>query len=253
MLGRRTRRVEVKEGRRRRTVERLCPWAARVAALLDKDYRLLTIARALLRFPVKAQRLKDARDQLIRAYLDRNMALIRRIGRRYAPPEADPDAVDHVARIAAARSIDRFDPLKGTAWSTYAAYWIRQQVQRDPDLRAPGQVRQVQARAALQKVADAGGDLPAAARERGLTEAEAANLLGSARAVPLEEDHLIDAPDFALHIDLASLLMTLDPREIEALEALAGGLETPEGLAAAAKGREVLRSRGVTSLEGLLA
>lgn len=71
---------------------------------------------------------EEARQRLIEA----NLRLVVYIAKRYAR-RGDPDFLLDLIQegnLGLFRAVERFDPERGTRFSTYASYWIRQAIQR---------------------------------------------------------------------------------------------------------------------------
>lgn len=71
----------------------------------------------------------EARQRLIEA----NLRLVVYLAKRAVSKGGDPDALLDLVQegnLGLFRAVDRFDPKRGTRFSTYAAYWIRQAIQR---------------------------------------------------------------------------------------------------------------------------
>jgi RNA polymerase sigma factor (sigma-70 family) len=67
-----------------------------------------------------------ARETLMR----RNLRLVQHIALRCPSPAAEPEDLFQEGVIGLLRAIDRFDPKRGTRFSTYAIWWIRNFVWR---------------------------------------------------------------------------------------------------------------------------
>jgi RNA polymerase primary sigma factor len=67
-----------------------------------------------------------ARDQLIRA----NLRLVVAIARRYTSHQVGLDDLIEEGNLGLLRAVETFDPERGTRFSTYAAFWIRQSIRR---------------------------------------------------------------------------------------------------------------------------
>lgn len=71
---------------------------------------------------------EEARQRLVAA----NLRLVVYLAKR-SVPRGDPDLLLDLIQegnLGLFRAVERFDPKRGTRFSTYAAYWIRQAVQR---------------------------------------------------------------------------------------------------------------------------
>lgn len=71
---------------------------------------------------------EEARQQLIEA----NLRLVVHVAKRYARRRAPEELLDLIqeGNLGLFRAVARFDPTRGTRFSTYATYWIRQAIQR---------------------------------------------------------------------------------------------------------------------------
>ncbi|WP_071674793.1 sigma-70 family RNA polymerase sigma factor [Nioella nitratireducens] len=68
----------------------------------------------------------DARNKLVAAFMPLAMATARRYTKGNQPPDAD---LVQQAQIGLIKAADRFDPDKGFRFSTYAAWWLRAEIQ----------------------------------------------------------------------------------------------------------------------------
>lgn len=78
----------------------------------------------------KIQNKKDdqAREQMMKA----NLRLVVNVAKRYVPSN-DPDALMDLIQegnVGLMRAVDRFEPGRGTRFSTYGVYWIKQAILR---------------------------------------------------------------------------------------------------------------------------
>ena len=72
---------------------------------------------------------KDAKEQLI----IHNMRLVKKVAYRYIPSGIDFEDLVQEGVIGLNNAIDRFDPDRDFAFSTYATHWIRQAIKRYAD------------------------------------------------------------------------------------------------------------------------
>ena len=164
---------------------------------------------------------KDARDEMI----ERNLRLVVHWARK-SSMRTGRDLLDLVqdGSIGLMRAVEKFDPEKGFAFSTYATWWIRQAMQRwalgDETIYVPADV--VITRNAVRAVADQlASDLG-----RRPTHDEIADVSGySAKTV----EHMMGLPRIARSLDrallpeegtatLGDVLPAADNTEDEALE-----------------------------------
>lgn len=79
-----------------------------------------------------ARRLRRGDENARQKLIESNVRLVVHLAKRYArhgDPEALLDLIQE-GNLGLFRAVDRFDPARGTRFSTYAAYWIRQAIQR---------------------------------------------------------------------------------------------------------------------------
>jgi len=69
---------------------------------------------------------QDARDSLIVA----NLRLVFSIARRYARFGAPLGDLVAEGNLGLIRAVERWDPARGTRFSTYAMWWIKQSIRR---------------------------------------------------------------------------------------------------------------------------
>lgn len=67
-----------------------------------------------------------ARNRLVEAYIPLAVSMAARFMKR--PADTDPDLVQH-AHLGLLKAADRFDPALGWRFSTYAAWWVRAELQ----------------------------------------------------------------------------------------------------------------------------
>ncbi|MHC4948803.1 MAG: sigma-70 family RNA polymerase sigma factor [Planctomycetota bacterium] len=70
----------------------------------------------------------DARDHLIRA----NMRLVVAIASKYAPHNVSLQDLIADGNIGLMQAVEKWDPARGTRFSTYATWWIKQAIRRSP-------------------------------------------------------------------------------------------------------------------------
>lgn len=68
----------------------------------------------------------EAREQLIHAHL----SLVVRVAKIYMPPCDEIMDLIQEGNIGLIYAVDKFDPTRGTKFSTYAFYWINKHIQR---------------------------------------------------------------------------------------------------------------------------
>lgn len=68
----------------------------------------------------------DAREQLIHAHL----LMVVNIARQYQRPDVEMLDLIQEGNIGLIKAVDKFDPTRGTKFSTYAFYWINKHIQR---------------------------------------------------------------------------------------------------------------------------
>lgn len=91
----------------------------------------------------KAEGSMDARDKLI----ERNLRLVVNIARRYIGRGLDFQDLIQEGNLGLIKAIDRFDYQVGTKVSTYATWWIRQNIERainelSTNIRVPTHIRE---------------------------------------------------------------------------------------------------------------
>src|SRR5262245_14631021 len=69
---------------------------------------------------------REARDRMARA----NLRLVVSLARGYAGRGLPLEDLVAEGNLGLLRAVEGFDPNKGTRFSTYASYWIRQSIQR---------------------------------------------------------------------------------------------------------------------------
>lgn len=82
----------------------------------------------MLAGPVRAER-----DELVETHL----GLVGAIARAYASRRLDREDLIAAGRVGLIRAAERFDPDRGFAFSTYATFWIRQEIREALRLAAP--------------------------------------------------------------------------------------------------------------------
>ena len=68
----------------------------------------------------------EAREQLIHAHL----SLVVRVAKIYMPPCDENMDLIQEGNIGLIKAVDKFDPTRGTKFSTYAFFWINKHIQR---------------------------------------------------------------------------------------------------------------------------
>jgi len=114
--------------------------------------RLLELSRAVAR---QSRRLDSARDTLIRS----NLRLVVHVAKRFANRGVPFVDLIQEGNIGLIKAVDRFDHRRGTRFSTYAHWWIKQAIDRaivdkGPMIRLPVHVDQRRRR-----IARASGEL----------------------------------------------------------------------------------------------
>jgi len=157
----------------------------------------------------------------------RNQRLVHAIAQRYAGRGFDVEDLAQEGMIGLVKAVDRFDPERGVAFSTYATFWIRQSIQRGLDngarlIRIPGHLGAAvaairQATDALQRGTTAAADPEVIAKATGITADTCATLL-QATLTPAS----VDAPrsaegDISLE-DVLADPTALDPEAAAARE-----------------------------------
>lgn len=71
-------------------------------------------------------------EQARQRFIGANLRLVVHIAKRYARPHQPEEFLDLIqeGNLGLFRAVERFDADKGTRFSTYATYWIRQAIQR---------------------------------------------------------------------------------------------------------------------------
>jgi RNA polymerase sigma-B factor len=143
-----------------------------------------------------------ARDELLR----RSLPLARRLARRYQHPHESLDDLVQVACIGLMKSIDRFDPELGTAFTSYAVPTVLGELKRHFrdngwGLRVPRgmQERALQVRQANYEIAGRLGRAPSVAELAEAVEASTEEVLEAMEAVsayePMSLDSTVSTPD----------------------------------------------------------
>lgn len=117
----------------------------------------------------------------------RNQRLVHAIAQRYAGHGLDVEDLVQEGMIGLVKAVDRFDPERGVAFSTYATFWIRESIQRGLDngarfIRIPGHLGAAvaairQATGAVQRGTAAAADPEVIAKATGITADTCAALL----------------------------------------------------------------------------
>lgn len=79
-----------------------------------------------------ARKIQQGDQGARRKLIESNVRLVVHLAKRYAR-QGDPETLLDLIQegnLGLFRAVDRFDPERGTRFSTYAAYWIRQAIQR---------------------------------------------------------------------------------------------------------------------------
>lgn len=79
-----------------------------------------------------AERVQRGDEEARQRLMEANLRLVVYLAKR-SVPRGDPDLLLDLIQegnLGLFRAVERFDPKRGTRFSTYAAYWIRQAVQR---------------------------------------------------------------------------------------------------------------------------
>ena len=142
---------------------------------------------------------RHARERLVTS----NLNLVRHVVRRYRLTGQDPDELFQVGCVGLVKAVDRFDPDRGTRFSTYAVPLILGEIQRYlRDAAPPGLGRGAyrlaqQARATEDRLAAESGRLPTAgevAQALGVSSGELALALEAARR-PASLDEIVPGDD----------------------------------------------------------
>lgn len=64
-------------------------------------------------------------------FIENNIGLVRQIARKYFPTLTHSEDLHQAGLLGLIRALDRFDCEKGTAFSTYAAFYIRKEMQKE--------------------------------------------------------------------------------------------------------------------------
>lgn len=88
-------------------------------------YQPLTIEEELTLAQQARQGDPEARERLIHA----NLPLVVRVAKIYMPPCDEMLDLIQEGNIGLIRAVDKFDPERGTKFSTYAYFWIHKQIQ----------------------------------------------------------------------------------------------------------------------------
>ena len=89
-------------------------------------YQPLTLEQELTLATRARQGDAEAREQLIHAHLP----LVVRVAKIYMPPCDEIMDLIQEGNIGLIYAVDKFDPTRGTKFSTYAFYWINKHIQR---------------------------------------------------------------------------------------------------------------------------
>lgn len=104
--------------------------ASTLSAYLSKigETKLLSAEEEKTLGRLVQQGTEEARQRLIKA----NLRLVVHLAKRYARSREPEEFLDLIqeGNLGLFRAVDRFDPNRGTRFSTYATYWIRQAIQR---------------------------------------------------------------------------------------------------------------------------
>lgn len=79
-----------------------------------------------------ARKIRQGDERARQTLIESNVRLVVHLAKRYARHGDSEGLLDLIqeGNLGLFRAVDRFDPERGTRFSTYAAYWIRQAVQR---------------------------------------------------------------------------------------------------------------------------
>ena len=189
-----------------------------------------------------------AREELV----ERHLGLARKLARRYARSSEPLEDLEQVASVGLVRAVDRFDPSRGTAFSTFAVPTILGELRRHFRdrtwaVRVPRELRDSAA------VVERTGEQLATELGRSPSAAEVADALGQSveHVVAAREAALAyrcDSLDRPLRADSADGAATLGDRlgvEDDELRRVEDGLLLDQLTTAAlsARDREVLRLR----------
>lgn len=121
---------------------------AHAARLADRSQReFLSVRRLVLTHSDldRVQALREAEAEMSEArgqVLEENLGLVGMMIRRYHSDSDDTQDLKHEGVLGLIDALRRFDPIRGTRFSTYAAYWIRHALRRgqlrlDQTIRVP--------------------------------------------------------------------------------------------------------------------
>lgn len=65
-----------------------------------------------------------------------NLGLVRFVANQFVGRGLPVEDLEQAGAIGAMRAVEKFDPTRGVAFSTYAVYWIRQAIQRELETTA---------------------------------------------------------------------------------------------------------------------